>query len=352
VRILLKFRATPSPRNAAGRTPLHCAAEAGHCTVAKYLIRYGASPFAEDSVLTSQENVRPVDLSHTQEMTVVLQPPVSLQSTPSTNLVNPSPDPRDDASAGTTSPLSSCVSSPELVEFRQIEDKIRRLEDMNQKIRDSLSCQSPSSKPVRPSTPETLMKDDGRFLSWLAGLRLESLYPCLADAGFDDLGQLFNQMRSISPLTEALLEEVGVLKLGQRRVLLAALERDSVQTSGVKLDLRERRRGMCCEAHTTAPMVMSFPALKAWLESLGLGQFLECFEDAGFCEVEQLLLVMHSRRPLTESCLREVGVDKVGHRHRLLCKLQEDALNFDPRLWPFRPSPLLTSANPTSCTAM
>lgn len=349
---MLKYRATPNSKNSAGRTPLHCAAEAGHCAVAKCLIRYGASPLAEDSVPSIQENVRPVDLSHTPEMTAVLQP-ASLQSTPSTNPVNPSPDPRDDASAGTTSPLSSYVSSPELVEFRQIEDKIRRLEDMNQKIRDSLGCQSPSAKPVRPSTPETLMKDDGRFLSWLAGLRLESLYPCLADAGFDDLGQLFNQMRSTSPVTEGVLEEVGVLKLGQRLVLLAALERDSVQSSGVKQELRERRRGMCCEVHTTAPMVMSFPTLKAWLEGLGLGQFLECFEDAGFYEVEQLLLVMHSRRPLTESSLREIGVDKVGHRHRLLCKLQEDALNFDPRLWPFRPSSLLApAASSTGCAAM
>lgn len=322
--------------------------------MAKCLIRYGASPLTEDSVFTSQENVRPLDLSRTEEMTLVLRPPTSLQSTPSTNLINPSPDPRDDISAGTTSPLSSSyVSSPELVEFQKIEEKIRRLEDMNQQIRDSLSCQSPSNKPVRPSTPETLMKDDGRFLSWLAGLRLESLYPCLADAGFDDLSQLFNQMRSASPLTEAVLEEVGVLKLGHKLVLLAGLERDSMQMNNqLRQESRERRRGMCCEVHTTAPMMMSFPTLKAWLEGLGLGQYLVCFEEAGFCEVEQMLFVMYSRRPLNESSLREIGVDKVGHRHRLLCKLQEDALNFEPRLWPFRPSPLQAPASPKGCAAM
>lgn len=350
VRLLLKFRATTTSRNAVGRTPLHCAVEAGHSTVVRYLIRNGASPVAEDQVRVTQDKVRPVDLSRTEDMTQALM--LSSQSTPSTNPANPSPDPKDDLSVGTTSPLSSCISSPELVEFRQIEEKIKRLQDMNQLMRDSLGSHSPTIKPVRPSTPETMMKDDGRFLSWLAALRLESLYPCLLEAGFDDLPQLFNQMRSNSPLTEKVLEEVGVNKPGQRLILLAALERDSKPFSTDLTQVRkEHRLGLCCEVQASAPMVVSFPTLKGWLEALGLGHLQDVFEEMGFCEVEQMLLVMHSSRPLDESFLREIGVNKVGHRHRLLCKLQEDSLHFDP-WWPYSPTPLRVPASPRGCTAM
>ena len=239
--------------------------------------------------------------------------------------------------------MSNPSPLPDLLEFRSLEEKIKRLESINKKIRETLrtSVSSPESslrtnpRPARLSTPDTILRDDGRFLSWLAALRLESMYPALVDGGFDDLGQVCVQMRSGMPLTEELLEMVGVEKQGWRVVFLAALEREVLRTAQKPQPTSKRSKGQCCHSPTPTPSVLSFPSLPLWLDRLGLGYLLPHFEAAGYLEVEQLLFLMHSRYPVTDTVLQNnVGVEKVGHRHRILCKLREDAENFDVDNWP------------------
>ena len=312
------------------------------------LIQNGASPLVEDLVVSTQQHIRPLDLCKSQDMVSSLTSPLqSRKSTPSTNFLNPSPDPRDEIGPATTSPRSSTLSNhsplPELAEFRQIEEKIKRLEDLNKKIRETIRTstnalipESPVRHGRRTTTPDTAMRDDGRFLSWLAGLRLEAIYPNLVEAGFDDLGQLVTQMKSDLPLTDDLLESLSIEKQGHRAVFLAALERECVSPMVAAPAIKGKRRSLyCCQAPAPAPTMFNYPSLQVWLEALGLGHLSGLFEDAGYTEVEQMLLLMHSQYQVTDAVLKHaVGIEKVGHRHRILCKLREDAQHFDPKSWP------------------
>ena len=335
IRLLFRHHCDPSLLNNQGRTALHCAVADNHIGAARVLVQNGASVYVEDA-----QRVKPVDLCRSQEMASALAGVYeSRKSTPSTNFLNPSPDPRDDGSYG-ASPRSSSLSNPsplpDLTELRQIEDKIRKLEEMNRKMRETIRESTWMSPENRRNRVEIMGKDEGKLLKWLATMRLESIYPILIEAGFDDFTQIVTQMKSDLPLTEELLESLGMNKQGQRVLFLAALEREiAAGSNGVYVNVTRKRGFQCCQGPGMAPTVLSFPTLQAWLNGLGLGSLSLPFEDAGYTEVEQLLFLMHSKYPVTDSVLREaVGVEKVGHRHRIMCKLKEDAQHFDPRLWP------------------
>lgn len=336
IRQLCKHHADPSITNSQGRTPLHCAVADNHVNAARALVQNGASAYIEDA-----QRVKPIDICRSQDMASALSGQFeSRKSTPSTHFHNASPDLRDDASYGqpTTSPRSSSLSNhspvPDLSELKLIEEKIRKLEDMNRKIRETIRESSWMAQEGR-GRAGPVTKDDGKLFGWLASLRLESIYPTLVEAGFDDFAQIITQMKSDLPLTEDLLESLGISKQGHRAIFLAALEREIAAPAPFSLRPTKRRPFQCCQLPAPAPSVLSFPSLQGWLDSLCLGILCGQFEDAGYTEVEQMLFLMHTKHALSDKVLREaVGVEKVGHRHRLLCKLKEDAQLFDPRIWP------------------
>ena len=334
IRLLCKYHSDPSIANSQGKTPLHYAVAENHVNAARALVQSGGSAYIEDS-----QRVKPIDICRSQEMASALSGQFeSRKSTPSTHFLNASPDLRDDASYGqpTTSPRSSSLSNPspvpDLSELKLIEEKIRKLEEMNRKIRETIKESTWTAQEGRTALAT---KDDGRLLGWLAGLRLESIYPTLVEAGFDDFAQIVTQMKSDLPLTEDLLQSLGVSKQGHRALFLAALEREIAGPVPFSFRPSKRRAFQCCQVQAPAPSILSFPSLQGWLESLGLAALTGQFEDAGYSEVEQLLFLMHTKHALSDAVLKEaVGVEKVGHRHRLLCRLKEDAQHFDPRVWP------------------
>jgi len=55
----------------------------------------------------------------------------------------------------------------------------------------------------------------------------------------------------------------------------------------------------------------SMKTLKEWLDSIGLGQYMEKFSDRGLVTPRQIL-------ELTDSDLKDIGIVAVGHRNKIL----------------------------------
>lgn len=55
---------------------------------------------------------------------------------------------------------------------------------------------------------------------------------------------------------------------------------------------------------------------------MNLGFLIKNFENSGFDDLEQILYLMNSKYPITDKILLEdIGIEKLGHRHRILSKL-------------------------------
>lgn len=64
--------------------------------------------------------------------------------------------------------------------------------------------------------------------------------------------------------------------------------------------------------------------LNAWLLSTGLDFLFEKLMNAGYDDVDQMVSQMMSGMPITEENLNKIGIDKPGHRKRLLVALEEE----------------------------
>ena len=68
--------------------------------------------------------------------------------------------------------------------------------------------------------------------------------------------------------------------------------------------------------------------LNIWLESTRLEFLFEKLMNAGYDDVEQMVSQMMSGMPITDENLEKIGIDKPGHRKRLLIALDEDCRPF------------------------
>ena len=101
------------------------------------------------------------------------------------------------------------------------------------------------------------------------------------------------------------------------------------QSAGISmLSKREERIGIeysweCCQSKNTfTPGVNS---LKDWLALIKLERYQKLFEQSGYEDLQFVISLMNSRYPIDDVLLVKIGVNKLGHRMRILAKLLEDA---------------------------
>lgn len=123
------------------------------------------------------------------------------------------------------------------------------------------------------------------------------------------------QMDSCNPITESMLEMVGISKPGHRVRLIALLATE-----------REAPGSLSCCAGTLRPsglLIQSGP--EDWLESIGLEYLTEKFEQAGYDDYEHLVLLMATNCYISDERLKtDIGIEKIGHRQRILSCLIEE----------------------------
>lgn len=62
-----------------------------------------------------------------------------------------------------------------------------------------------------------------------------------------------------------------------------------------------------------------------WLEKENLQDLYEVLVGGGYDDITTMIDQMHSPLPITEQMLKNIGIDKPGHRVKLIMKLEEDA---------------------------
>ncbi|CAG9327764.1 unnamed protein product [Blepharisma stoltei] len=352
--LLLSYKANPNITNYVfGRAALHYSVEYGHEKIVKILIKHGASIEIKDRI-----GKTPLDLAPNNDLKKILTHKISAEnssekSTRTSPLCMPSLDPIDtipsipmqsfeNISLSPHSSRSNSGYSTPSNELKFLDLKNRKRLTINSRhnstqtqpdLNRSLSSvlEPESEKLVNETMVEKQREvsfggeNKPQMYNWLVMTKLDELFDVLLNAGYDDIKQMCEQMRSSMPLNDEILKEIGVKKPGLRKRLLAALDEDALPKP-FSLNSKRRQKWRCCSVATPTSEGVSFPTLRNWLLTLGLDMLLPLFENSGYDDLEHLLALMNSRWPITDEILKnEIKISKPGHRHRILSKLKDDS---------------------------
>lgn len=339
---LLIMGADPNVRNRLGQSPLHQASENNHVDLAKLLIRYKSNPnlpqndgdtalhlacskgFLEMSQILLRAGANPNSCNYVQGRTPLHYAceigQIDIIKTLLEYKANPQIRDKNSLTPGDLTTDCKIVGLLENSNAIKIQE-----EESNSKD----SIHEPESEKAIMSSNRFINQPHFSFgeanksplFNWLQSLRLENTYEYLQSNGFDDLDQLVECMKGNTPLTEELLKKIGIEKVGYRLRLLARLEEYGAVTS---------RYSACNDSKLwcgTGSLKNNYcqVSLIVWLKSLNLEYLYINFVENGFDEYEQLTNVMASSFPVTDEILfKELKIAKIGHRHRIMSRLNND----------------------------
>lgn len=164
---------------------------------------------------------------------------------------------------------------------------------------------------------------------FLCGISLGKYIQNFLKNGFDDLGQMIEQMgkNSKEPLTDQNLADIGIKLPGHRARILIKLEEisksfDFELPKGLYYNLTEE-----FAATSEANYDQHVKYVENWLQQMKLNDFLPNFLKGGYYCLELLLIQMLSRNPITDKILeKDLKIEKIGYRGRLLNKLKQGKL--------------------------
>ena len=355
VQLLLKHHADPNIQQSDGETPLHLAVLKSHSKMVHTLLEHNADPnipnlvYGKTPVHYASESEDPKILEelcqYSPDFSIkdkLGNPPLPLPLDPASSrtelksLQRLSPEPLDFACM--TQQLSPsytrCNSDMSLLtDYRAFDTRIRQIEVMHKKIRETVRTSVDPLKRLDHSAGSLIELESERtaeskpmptevhpeLFRWLKSLRLLEEYELLVNAGYDDVSQLIKQMQMGMPLTERSLIKIGMKKAGHRRRLLAAIERISSKEEGSYL----LNQLQCCLAIPNSLWVRNMDTLEAWLNELNLGGVEAVMREAGFEEVEDIVGLVNTQWAVDETLLMDIGIEKPGYRHRILARLRE-----------------------------
>ena len=165
--------------------------------------------------------------------------------------------------------------------------------------------------------------------NFLSQINMEKYYNILKINGFDNINLLIEQMKSDSPIKDSELKNSGIKIPGDRAKILIRLEEKGnlfsfqipknvyyIPDDDVNINEDE-----------------NIVKLKRWLKEFKMENYLSNFLKNGYYSVELFLLQMISKNPINNDILQnEIGIDKIGHRSRILSILKEECKNIQDKL--------------------
>ena len=164
---------------------------------------------------------------------------------------------------------------------------------------------------------------------FLSEIKLDKYYNILNSNGFEDIQVLINQEKTNIALTDDQLKEGGIELPGDRAKILIRLQ----EKAGNFIFQVPKNVYYICNNLDNYMNDYHIENLKDWLRGLKVENYLENFIVGGYHSVELMLLQMESKNPITDSILKnELGINKIGHRARIINKLMEDGKKYINKL--------------------
>ena len=186
----------------------------------------------------------------------------------------------------------------------------------------NFDCPIHSSDETDVSSPAIKPNKDPLNL-FLSEIQLEKYYSLMKNNGFDDIQLLLNQTKNDIAITDKQLKLSGLNIPGDRAKILIRLQEKAGNFSfPIPQEVYHIYQS---DNYNEDKNIIK---LKNWLDELKIGIYLENFMKNGYHSLELMMLQMESKNPLTDEILKEeIGIDKIGHRSRIINKLINDAKN-------------------------
>ena len=194
------------------------------------------------------------------------------------------------------------------------------------KPRINLDCPISLSQDTLISSTIKVSKDP--LLSFLSEIRMEKYYDIMNSSGFDDIQLLINQTKKGITIKDKQLKEAGINIPGDRAKILIRLQ----EKAGNFVFPIPKEVYYVCQ-NDNIKNDRNINKLRDWLQALKIEIYLENFIKNGYHSIELMLLQMESKNPLTDEILKdELGINKIGHRSRIINKLIEEGKSLNNKL--------------------
>ena len=165
--------------------------------------------------------------------------------------------------------------------------------------------------------------------NFLSEIKLDKYYNVLNSNGFEDIQILINQGKSILAIKDSQLKEAGINNPGDRAKILIRLE----EKAGNFTYQMPKNVYYTCNDLEHYMNDINIKKLYEWLKTLKIENYLENFIEGGYHSVELMLIQMESKNPITDEILKnDLGINKIGHRARIINKLLEEGKKYNNKL--------------------
>jgi len=172
---------------------------------------------------------------------------------------------------------------------------------------------------------KTINCSNKSLYEFLMQIHMEKYYDNLNNNGFEYINMIIDDTKVGNYITDKQLKLIGINIPGDRAKILIRFEEKasmfefnipkSVYYINYNLEHIENDLNIC--------------KLNGWLRNIRLEQYLKNFILNGYFSLDLLLIQSVSKNPLNDDILKdEFGIDKLGHRARILNKLKEESKCF------------------------
>ena len=164
---------------------------------------------------------------------------------------------------------------------------------------------------------------------FLSEMNMQKYLNNFIDNGFDDIKFIIEQAQKGIYIQDGELKEAGILLPGDRAKILIKIQEKANNFNYVI----PKSVYYKCKNLKDLNNDININNLKDWLKNLRIDNYLKNFIRNGYHSIELLFLQMESQSPLTSEILKdEIGIDKIGHRSRIINKLKEDGRSYANKL--------------------
>ena len=167
------------------------------------------------------------------------------------------------------------------------------------------------------------------LFEFLLQINMQKYYNNLNNNGFEYINMIIDDYKMGNYLTDKQLKMIGINIPGDRAKILIRFEE---KANFFEFTIPKSVYYINNNLDQIGDDLNVFK-LNGWLKNIRLEQYIRNFVLNGYFSLDLLLVQSISKNPITDEILKDdFGIDKLGHRARILNKLKEESKNFENKL--------------------